>query len=120
MPNPTVMHIIQKRISLETIIRSSIKFFLNETGFLLHIITTDHKPLRPIFPSEKIIPNPTAMHIIQKRISLETIIRLERKVQAPYFFLMKAGFLPTLFLRPHGERTCQIRQRCILSKNVFH
>ena len=40
------------------------------------------------------MPNPTAMQIIQKRISLETIIRLERNVLGPYkFFLIKAGVL---------------------------
>jgi hypothetical protein len=29
------------------------------------------------------VPNRTAMHIIEKRISLETIIRLERNMLAP-------------------------------------
>jgi hypothetical protein len=51
-------------------------------GFLLHIISADNKPLRPIFHGEKNVLHPLAMHIIQKRISLETIIRLERNVLA--------------------------------------
>ena len=64
-----------------------------KTGFLLHIISTDHKPLRPIIPGKKRAESASHAYYPKTFFTRNSNWAWKKRASLVNFFLMKTGFL---------------------------